>query len=359
MRLLSLSILFFFCTFPLFSAKIPVNFTRKYVEIDLSHLTINNFSINKKDSRFIIYVQNNLKKNYIPVNYKVLKTILIKNNKIIIILNNERNYTFKKAHLKIYYTFPQYGIVKKRSYVKSKPDNKSFNSTELLMGNEVIVKKAKGKWLYIAIPSQMNYEGWIKAKNIDMLFRKDKKKPYPFMIQSKFSVFISQKHGKIKLPAGTEYRIIRKEKNKNYIELKNGEKGYLTIKKTKYKKDDIRTEIIKTAKKFIGIRYVWGGISSYGMDCSGLVYTVYKLNGIKVPRDASDQYKFSKKIFLKDAKKGDLLFFQTYKSGASHVGIYIGNGKFIEASVSKGVTISSLKTPYYKKRFLGVGRIIK
>ncbi len=116
-----------------------------------------------------------------------------------------------------------------------------------------------------------------------------------------------------------------------------------------------RKDIIWTARKFLGKVYVWGGTTPRGFDCSGLSYFVYKLNGIELPRVSWLQYRTrqGKKIRKTDLGVGDLVFFETYKAGPSHVGIYIGDNQFIHASPSRGVTTSSLDEPYFKTRYIG------
>lgn len=109
--------------------------------------------------------------------------------------------------------------------------------------------------------------------------------------------------------------------------------------------------VIATAKKYIGVPYVWGGESPKGFDCSGFVQYVMSQNGISVPRTTSAQY--SGGTAVSTPQKGDLVFFSTYKSGPSHVGIYIGNGQFIQASTSKGVIITSMDNPYWKPKYIG------
>lgn len=116
-----------------------------------------------------------------------------------------------------------------------------------------------------------------------------------------------------------------------------------------------RREIISTAEQFLGKVYIWGGTTPRGFDCSGLTYFVYKLNGIELPRVSWLQYrnKYGKKVKKNHLIQGDLVFFETYKPGPSHVGIYIGNNKFIHASPKKGVSISNLDEPYFKRRYIG------
>ena len=116
-----------------------------------------------------------------------------------------------------------------------------------------------------------------------------------------------------------------------------------------------RDEIVNTAWRFLGKKYIWGGSTPLGFDCSGLSYFVYKLNGIELPRVSWLQFrnKYGQKIKKSELGQGDLVFFETYKKGASHVGIYIGNSHFIHASPSAGVTTSSLEDPYFRRRYVG------
>ncbi len=118
-------------------------------------------------------------------------------------------------------------------------------------------------------------------------------------------------------------------------------------------------KIIATAKKYIGVPYLWGGESPSGFDCSGYVQYVFKVHGISLNRTAETQYKHGSYVSKSNLKPGDLVFFQnTYKAGISHVGIYIGDGKFIHASSSKGVTISNLSSSYYTSHYYGARRIL-
>ncbi|SMD01310.1 C40 family peptidase [Sporomusa malonica] len=116
--------------------------------------------------------------------------------------------------------------------------------------------------------------------------------------------------------------------------------------------------IVKTAEKYLKIPYRFGGESPKGFDCSGFVKYVYDRHGKKLPRTADVQYRTGKKIDRASLKPGDLVFFTTYASGASHVGIYSGNGRFIHASSSRGVMISRLDETYWKPRYLGARRVI-
>lgn len=121
--------------------------------------------------------------------------------------------------------------------------------------------------------------------------------------------------------------------------------------------------IVAKAKKYIGVKYVYGGTTPKGFDCSGLVQYVFKQQGYKVPRLADEQYnQLGKLIKPKKLSVGDLVFFDTDHSkpkSVSHVGIFMGSNKFIHASSSKGVRIDKLTDSYWKKRFFAAKQIVK
>lgn len=122
----------------------------------------------------------------------------------------------------------------------------------------------------------------------------------------------------------------------------------------------LTAEIISSAKKFVGVPYVWAGASPGGFDCSGFVYYLYSRVGITLPRMADGQFEIGLPIKRNELRPGDLVFFSTYEPGPSHCGIYIGNNYFIHASSGAGeVTITPLSKPYYVERYLGARRVLR
>ena len=141
-----------------------------------------------------------------------------------------------------------------------------------------------------------------------------------------------------------------------------------TVKKsnkpTTTAKPSIVESIIKNAEKYEGTRYKYGGTTKKGMDCSGLIYTAFKEDNIKIPRVSSAMAKTGDWIDLKNVREGDLLFFATKKNSRSvnHVGLVTAiNGDaiaFIHSTTSKGVITSTLKEKYWYFAFVQARRVL-
>jgi peptidoglycan endopeptidase LytE len=117
--------------------------------------------------------------------------------------------------------------------------------------------------------------------------------------------------------------------------------------------------IIRVATKMLFIPYMWGGTTLTGIDCSGFVRKVFGLLNLQLPRSAREQFQVGQQVEKDSLSIGDLVFFQTYAKYPSHVGIYMGDNRFIHASSgSRQVKISSLDHPYYVKRFIGAKRLL-
>lgn len=118
-------------------------------------------------------------------------------------------------------------------------------------------------------------------------------------------------------------------------------------------------QVIAYAKKFLGYKYVYGGTTPKGFDCSGFTQYVYKNFGVSINRTAQAQYKNGKAVSKENLQIGDLLMFGTSSSNINHVGIYIGGNMFIHAANSKrGVTTDTISSGYYKTYYIGARRVI-
>jgi hypothetical protein len=120
--------------------------------------------------------------------------------------------------------------------------------------------------------------------------------------------------------------------------------------------DFLREQIVETAESFLGVPYRWGGDSSLqGFDCSGLTMAVYRLHGLELPRTSKAQFGSGAPVTRRRLAKGDLVFFAVYqKSSVSHVGLYVGDGRFIHApGRGKAIRIDQLSHPFYDRHFVG------
>jgi cell wall-associated NlpC family hydrolase len=123
---------------------------------------------------------------------------------------------------------------------------------------------------------------------------------------------------------------------------------------------DRTQELVATAMGFVGVPYRRGGSSAErGFDCSGLVRAAYeRAMGLVLPRRAKDQAKATEVIDKNDLQPGDLVFFNTMRRAFSHVGIYLGDGKFIHSPrTGERVRVESMQTAYWKRRFNGARRV--
>jgi len=121
-----------------------------------------------------------------------------------------------------------------------------------------------------------------------------------------------------------------------------------------------QAKMMREISKMMGVSYKLGGVDDDGIDCSAYTMNVYKNSiGKSLPRSSAEQYRIGEAVEHDDLKFGDLVFFNTTGEPASHVGIFLGDDLFAHASVSLGVTISSLESFYYKKRYEGARRIVQ
>ena len=211
--------------------------------------------------------------------------------------------------------------------------------TQVLFGEQVVVLARRGAWTKVAVPDQPSpldprgYPGWVhtwqlrdalpKAPVVTVTAPKAKLSTgaevsfgtqLPVLRQSAQSLTVQTPAGTARLPAAAAKPLPR-----------------------------TRADLVRSAKLFLGLPYLWGGLSAWGYDCSGLTWAVYRAHGITIPRDADAQITAGRAVSLEDAKPGDLIFYGT--SFVHHVTMYLGSGKMIEAPNSASeVRIVSVRT---------------
>ena len=115
--------------------------------------------------------------------------------------------------------------------------------------------------------------------------------------------------------------------------------------------------MLEFIEEWYGTPYRYGGTTKKGIDCSAFVnFFMSAVYALAIPRNSKEQYDAAKKIRKKQLEEGDLVFFNT-RGGISHVGVYMGNNKFVHASTSSGVVISDMDDEYFAKRYVASGRV--
>jgi cell wall-associated NlpC family hydrolase len=121
----------------------------------------------------------------------------------------------------------------------------------------------------------------------------------------------------------------------------------------------IKDRLLRVAQRMLAVPYRFGGTTLWGLDCSGFVQKTFAFLNLDLPRSAREQFREGAKVAKEDLSPGDLVFFRTYAKYPSHVGIYLGDNRFVHASSrERKVTVESLDTPYYMKRYIGAKRLL-
>lgn len=117
--------------------------------------------------------------------------------------------------------------------------------------------------------------------------------------------------------------------------------------------------IISVSRRYLGVPYVWGGTTPDGFDCSGFTQYVFDSQGIRLPRTADAQFEMGMPVRYGQWQPGDLVFFSTYEPGPSHSGVYLGDGRFISATSSRGIAVDRMESSYWGPRYVGARRVIR
>jgi len=240
--------------------------------------------------------------------------------------------------------------------VRAEAKEQSEMVSQLLFGETFQIISTRKNWCHIIIDND-NYEGWIDKKLCNQISEElylKHKNHSAIILSDMFSVaYIENIKHPYFICAGSELPFFDKS-NKSF--LLGGVKYFLLDE------NNINAVSIKnTAYQFLNSPYLWGGKTNFGIDCSGFVQIVYKINGIKLPRDASQQVELGKTLnFMNEAKLGDLAFFDNDEGKIVHVGIILNENKIIHASGKvridtidfNGIFNSETKTYSHKLRVI-------
>ena len=216
--------------------------------------------------------------------------------------------------------------------VRKEPSEKSEMVTQILFGEHFEIMEEMVGWSRVILAYD-GYEGWIDSKMITPLNLRALKKleSRPFAVSGDIiSLVPVNEEQNLMLVAGSTlpvWRPYKKEFSVNRDTYKSaGEVFYGKLK-------DPRSIIIMQALKYFNAPYLWGGRSPFGIDCSGFVQVIYKMVGVKIPRDASQQVQHGRALsFVDETEPGDLAFFDDEEGNIVHVGIIWKRNKIIHAS---------------------------
>ncbi len=249
--------------------------------------------------------------------------------------------------------------------------------TQALYGNKVTILERNGDWVKVAVEGQLTprndlgYPGWMPIKQLTYDKKFAKKKDAPFVLVESPTAFLyknaSLKKKGLEISYNTRLPYITETKQAFKVLQPDGKTAWISKGDGQYFQSEksipypTGEDLVKTAKKFLGLHYLWAGMSGFGFDCSGFTFTIYQSHGITIPRDSSVQAQNGTEVPLDQLQPGDLLFF-AYDEGKGkvhHVAMYIGNGMMIHSPNSKkDVEIIPLKTKGYYEELAGARRYL-
>ena len=222
----------------------------------------------------------------------------------------------------------------------------------LFIGEELDLLEDKGEGIVVKCKND-GVVGYVPKDSVELIFTA--KTQEPKKVEAKKAD--TKKEDVVKVLDKEEDEIAKAANTKNVVVVNNKKEESSDSKNVPASAN----KAIDSALNKLGSPYVWGSTGDGGYDCSGLVYSVYKDElGVNLPRTSKDQSNYGTSLSKSELRKGDLVFFNTFGNGVSHVGIYMGEGKFVHASYSqKKVVVSDLNENYYTKTFVKGTRILK
>lgn len=249
--------------------------------------------------------------------------------------------------------------------------NDHLVQSQVLYGQEVIVTEEAKGWVHVIVPEQpssknpLGYPGWIPMVQLAQCPNEWNIHDGPVAVVAKPKAALHT-NADMELSYQTILPLAGEDGQNVMVKTPDGSQGRLDRKDVTISESlDSRhkgtgLDIVSCGEQFIGLPYLWGGMSSYGYDCSGFSYSMCKANGYIIPRDAHDQAKSGKEVDIaSDLQPGDLVFF-AYEEGKGkihHVGIYYGDGKLLHSpNTGKTIEIIPLAGTIYEKELCAARR---
>lgn len=252
----------------------------------------------------------------------------------------------------------------------SGPSQEADVVTQAILGTNLSIVESQDGWQYVRLPDQ--YHGWIEARQVHV-YTGDQA-PYASAgqvaeIQHLLAFLYHDPDGTRRAPAhqvtlGARLEVAGVSEDRVQVTLPDRTVAWVRrgdvsiVEAGSSRPRGTVQQVIRTAKRFLGLPYLWGGTTALGIDCSGFVQLVYYLNGVSLLRDSHIQYTQADLIPVEkeDLKAGDLIFFG--RTAITHVGLYMGKGEFIHATthIRPIVQISRLDEPHWTGLYQGARR---
>ncbi|MGF7089210.1 cell wall-associated NlpC family hydrolase [Kroppenstedtia sanguinis] len=242
--------------------------------------------------------------------------------------------------------------------------------SQVLYGAPVQVIEEQEGWARVCVPGQFTpkdpngYPGWIPASQLtfDPKYHQAWEDSSFAWVTADRSRLLLDSDEEVELSFMTRLPQVEEGDGEVIVWTPDGRTGRIPAKEVTVTRQLPVTGVearIRTAERFLGLPYLWAGMSSFGFDCSGLMYRIFEANGIAIPRDADPQARYGQRVSKEELAPGDLLFFayEEGKGSIHHVGMYIGDGAFIHSpNTPNSVKINRLTDEPYQSEWWGSTR---
>jgi len=235
--------------------------------------------------------------------------------------------------------------------IRRGPDHAAEQGSQVVLGSvlRVLGARQSGKWL--RVEGEDGYRGWIRSWSVQVLGagELDAYRSGPMVEVDAMVARVRERPSGRSVPLreatlGSRLRRVGRSGNWIRVALPDGDRGYLHLRDLLVDPNSVRSRVrprhipalLRTSMRFLGVPYQWGGVTPKGVDCSGLVQTVFRLHGVLLPRDSKDQFRWLRReSYLSrevgELQYGHLVFFGESDTRVSHVGIGLGGGRFLHA----------------------------
>lgn len=259
-------------------------------------------------------------------------------------------------------------VIKNTASIRRSPSATSEQVNQVIMGQVVRILQDEGDWLYIETADA--YNGWIRRSCV----RSSVQRAFPLAEVTELftDAYVQPTQGSeivTKLVITSTVEILDQYQGFTQVRLPDGQQVWvrssdIAVVETNESPSCMHHDVpsvVRTAKRFLGIPYLWGGITPFGLDCSGFIQLVWKLHGILLPRDAAQQAADPRlvPVMADNTNPGDLIFFGSDKdrSRVNHVGLAVDSHRIIHSAFDVGVTINRLDEELSTRSIASIRRV--